>query len=268
MIIAALKNLATLLRAVAADLEYIKSQIQRIADMIDRAAELNDQKMNGFLVCAQDTVEGSVLSTAMLAKIEMFLAAHFLALQDPAILREGTDSISVTYEGGKLGAGLSQTRWGDQAVFLDTTGTLKSLHKALGDLYTVEDEYKLSKLPKYQFMMGMPYVDETINVGEGADLVSKLKDNKYVAYTLQLPNGATLVGHSLRSRTNKFLLKIDAAHNAHILPYRSMIKDGNAVMLDPKYYLAVSLPLLSMGEFMKIASTPAEIEKDIKRTYK
>jgi len=64
MIIAALKNLATLLRAIAADLEYIKSQIQRIADMIDRGAELNDVKMNGFLVCAQDTVEGSVMSTA------------------------------------------------------------------------------------------------------------------------------------------------------------------------------------------------------------
>ena len=117
-------------------------------------------------------------------------------------------------------------------------------------------------------MMGMPYVDETINVGEGADLESKLKDNKYVAYSLKLPNGATLVGHSLRSRTNKFLLKIDASHNAHILPYRSIIKDGKAEMLDPKYYLAVSLPLLSMGEFMQIASTPAEIEKDIKRTYK
>lgn len=64
MVIAALKNLATLLRAVASDLEFIKSQIQRIADMIDRAAELNDVKMNGFLVCAQDTLEGSVLATA------------------------------------------------------------------------------------------------------------------------------------------------------------------------------------------------------------
>ena len=43
---------------------------------------------------------------------------------------------------------------------------------------------------------------------------------------------------------------------------------GKAIMLDPKYYLAVSLPLLTMGEFMKIASAPGEIEKDIKRTYK
>lgn len=148
------------------------------------------------------------------------------------------------------------------------SATLKSLQKALGDLYTVEDKFKLAKLPKYQFMMGMARVDDTLEVGEGADLAAKLKDNKYVAYSLKLPNGATLVGHSLRSRTNKFLLKIDAGHNALILPYRSIIKDGKAIMLDPKYYLAVSLPLLSMGQFMKIASAPAEIEKDIKRTYK
>lgn len=146
--------------------------------------------------------------------------------------------------------------------------TIKSLQAALGDLYTVKDELKMAKLPKYQFMVGMAKVNDTITVAEGADLDTKLKDNKYVAYSLKLPNGSTLVGHNLISRTNKFLLKIDAAHNAHVLPYRSMIKDGKAVMLDPKYYLAVSLPLLSMGEFMKIASAPGEIEKDIKRAYK
>jgi len=64
MIIAAIKNLAALLRAIAADFLYLQSQLQRIADMIDRAADLNDVKLNGFLVCAQDTVEGSVMSTA------------------------------------------------------------------------------------------------------------------------------------------------------------------------------------------------------------
>ena len=64
MIIAALRNLAFLLRAIAADFLYIQSELQRIADMIDRAANLNDVKMNGFLVCAQDTMNGSILSTA------------------------------------------------------------------------------------------------------------------------------------------------------------------------------------------------------------
>jgi len=50
--------------------------------------------------------------------------------------------------------------------------------------------------------------------------------------------------------------------------YESMIKEGKAVILDPKYYLALSLPLLHMSDFMKIASSPEEIEKDIKRAYK
>ncbi|MEN6368463.1 MAG: hypothetical protein ABFD77_02055, partial [Thermotogota bacterium] len=64
MVIAIIKNLAALIRAIAADLLYLQSQLQRIANMIDRAADLNDVKMNGFLVCAQETVEGSVMSTA------------------------------------------------------------------------------------------------------------------------------------------------------------------------------------------------------------
>lgn len=64
MIIAILKNMAYLIRAVASDLLYIQSQLQKIADMIDRASNLNDVKMNGFLVCAQATIEGSVMSTA------------------------------------------------------------------------------------------------------------------------------------------------------------------------------------------------------------
>jgi hypothetical protein len=64
MVKAILHNLATLIRSVANDLNYIKSQLQRIADMIDRAADLNDVKMNGFLVCAQATMNDGTMSTA------------------------------------------------------------------------------------------------------------------------------------------------------------------------------------------------------------
>jgi len=216
-------------------------------------------KANGFSVLATtEPIKGSTVFTITnkeLAATNSWLATLNVLVNEKEVRVQNPSYFGAAYLGDKY-------KYGQFAA------TLTSLQKALGDLYTVTDEFKLAKLAKYQFMMGMPYVDETINVGEGSDLESKLKDNKYVAYSLKLPNGATLVGHSLRSRTNKFLLKIDAAHNALILPYRSMIKDGKAEMLDPKYYLAVSLPLLSMGEFMQIASTPAEIEKDIKRTYK
>jgi hypothetical protein len=216
-------------------------------------------KANGFSILAKTApIKGSTVITVTnkeLKNTNSWLATLNVLVNEKEVRVQNPSYFGAAY-------------LGDKFTYGQFAGTLKSLQKALGDLYTVEDKFKLAKLPKYQFMMGMARVDDTLEVGEGADLAAKLKDNKYVSYSLKLPNGATLVGHNLRSRTNKFLLKIDAGHNAHILPYRSMIKDGKAVMLDPKYYLAVSLPLLSMGEFMKIASTPGEIEKDINRTYK
>lgn len=149
--------------------------------------------------------------------------------------------------------------------------TLKALQAALGDMYEVKDKFELDDLAKYQFMFGMPYLDDTITVAEGDDLLEKVEGenaSKYVAYTLKLPNGMIIVGHKLRNETKQFLTKIKVEHNANILPYESMIKEGKAVILDPKYYLALSLPLLHMSDFMKIASFPEEIEKDIKRAYK
>ena len=149
--------------------------------------------------------------------------------------------------------------------------TLQSLQAVLGDMYEVDEKYVLDDLPKYQFMFGMPYLTDTIKVAEGDDLFSKVtgeNGNKYITYTLKLPNGNVLVGHRLRNRTNKFLQKIEAERDANILPYESMIQGNTAVILDPKYYLALSIPQLSMSEFMKIASAPGEIEKDVTRAYK
>ena len=262
-------TLAFLLALVTAQAEGAKLEIGATAPEVlstyyaakaqDANAVQSKLKANGFSVLATTApIKGSTVIT--ITNKELQATNSWLATLNVLVNEKEVRVQNPSY----FGAAYLQ----DKFKYGQFSGTLKSLQKALGDLHTDKDEFKLSKLAKYQFMMGMPYVDETINVGEGSDLASKLKDNKYVAYSLKLPNGSTLVGHSLRSRTNKFLLKIDAGHNAQILPYRSIIKDGKAVMLDPKYYLAVSLPLLSMGEFMKIASTPGEIEKDIKRTYK
>ena len=151
------------------------------------------------------------------------------------------------------------------------SATLKALQAALGDMHEVDDKFELDDLAKYQFMFGMPYLDDMITVAEGDDLLAKIRGenvSKYIAYTLKLPNGAIIVGHKLRSGTKQFLKKINVERNANILPYESMIKEGKAMILDPKYYLALSLPLLHMSDFMKIASAPEEIEKDIKRAYK
>jgi hypothetical protein len=68
LVIAAIRNVATLLRGIAGELSAMNSQLQRIADGIDRAASLGDAGLNSFLVCAQDTVQQSASATAAALK--------------------------------------------------------------------------------------------------------------------------------------------------------------------------------------------------------
>ena len=146
--------------------------------------------------------------------------------------------------------------------------TIQSLQAALGELYTSEEMLKTEDIAGYHFMMGMPYVNDTIALASGKDLPVKAQKSDKVSYTLALPNGATLVGHKLGKRTSKFLKKIGVTQNAALLPYTVLIKEDKALMLDPKYYLALSLPQLSMSEFMKIATVPDAIKKEFTKVYK
>ena len=146
----------------------------------------------------------------------------------------------------------------------DFKSTLNALEKVLSSMIPVLQQKEIAKLPEYHFMFGMPYLEDTITVAEN---VHSPKAEK-ISYRLKLPNGAILVGHKLTHETTAFLNKIHQYKNAQLLPYESMIKDGKATILDPKYYLALSLPNLSMGEFMKIATTPDAIEKEIEKAYK
>lgn len=68
MIKVALNHLATLLRGIATDFSDVDRRLQTIASQIDRAAELNDPKMNGFLVCSQQDINNTVLSTSQALK--------------------------------------------------------------------------------------------------------------------------------------------------------------------------------------------------------
>ena len=145
--------------------------------------------------------------------------------------------------------------------------TLKALEKILGEMIPTSQQKESSKLPKYHFMFGMPYLEDTIIVAQGDFLHKKLKSSN-ILYQLKLSNGSTLVGHKLSNTTNSFLKKINQEKNAQMLPYQSIIYNKKATILDPKYYLALSLPLLSMSQFMKIASTPDDIEQEIIKAYK
>jgi len=146
------------------------------------------------------------------------------------------------------------------------------INKAFMGLKPNADVYAYDDLDGYHFMMGMPYYEDAAVIGEGSneELVAKAhkyKDGKNLIFELKISDKATLIGYALGKKTSKFPKKI-GTDKAQLLPYTVLIEDGEAKMLAPKFYLAVSYPLLSMGEFMTIATVPGAIEKDLKKPFK
>lgn len=127
-----------------------------------------------------------------------------------------------------------------------------------------EDSVKFQLLPNYQFMNGMPKYHQMITVASGEDLLSKIENNTKIVFTQKLANGSTLIGVDLQKRTKKFTKRI-GTNNAAMLPYPVLIEDNKALILDPKYYIAIMYPKLTMSEFMTIATIPAAIVKDCER---
>lgn len=72
---------------------------------------------------------GNVYYTApQLEVIERWLAAHFYAVRDPRVVTEGAGSVMVRYE-SHVELNLNNTRYGQQAMLLDTAGGLAKLNR-------------------------------------------------------------------------------------------------------------------------------------------
>lgn len=158
----------------------------------------------------------------------------------------------------------------DDYDFAIASKAADKLAAALGKGKPSPDKLKYEDLSEYHFMMGMPYYQDMEIVGEGknSELLAKLKaynGGKNIVFTLNLGD-STLVGFDLSEETKKFVEKI-GTQNAEVLPYMVLIEDEQAKALAAKYYLAVSYPQLSMGEFMTIANTPGDILDDLEAAF-
>ena len=226
-------------------------------------SELKDNlESNGFTILATDEIlEGKTVisfTNESLKNTNSFLSVLHLLVNDTKEIRVQNPSY--------FAAAFLQ----DDYRYGDFNTTLQSLQTALGELHEVEDRYKFADLTEYHFMFGMPKVNDTILVAKGKNLRYKLNDehsSTYISYALELPDGSILVGHKLQAKTYAYLKNVKAQNNALIFPYKVMIKEDRAFTLAPKYFLALSLPLLSMTDFLKIVSAPDEIVKDLKSAY-
>ena len=101
-----------------------------VKDVISTA--LTDTVINACINTANNLLaaNATALSAAsvMLTDIELWLAAHFVAIRDPQAKQKSVaGEYSVTFEKGVSGTGFSATTWGQQALALDFTGTLASM---------------------------------------------------------------------------------------------------------------------------------------------
>lgn len=92
------------------DTELQDSQIQRHLDVAER---LVDRELDGVDQQEKDDVT-------------LYLAAHFAATQEPRAESATVGDVSVSYQGDSE-LGLKSTRYGQQALMLDPTGSLAQL---------------------------------------------------------------------------------------------------------------------------------------------
>jgi len=161
-----------------------------------------------------------------------------------------------------------------QSTFTKFAADLKKAMAPIGNDFTpfgglVEAE----KLKKYHYKIMMPYFTDPVTLRKFASFNEGLqtiegnlkakKGNTVEVYKLVYPNKDIAVfGVGLKSKEDGesyFLPKIGVEHVA-AMPYEIILQGNEATMLHGKYRIALHWPDLSMGTFMKIMSTPGDIE--------
>lgn len=165
-----------------------------------------------------------------------------------------------------LGRAFMQEEYDDTAAM----ASLTKLRETFEGLADSEDKLKAALLPKYHFMTGLPFYQDMITVGVGeshAQLLEEARKSKKVVFEHTLSPTTTLLGVKLGRRTTKFVKKI-GYQNAALLPYPVLIEGEKAKILEPRYYIALMYPMLTMSDFMTIATVPGAIERDCSKIFR
>jgi len=101
-----------------------------VKEIIDTT--LSDVIVTSFIDMASRFIDeilsptGHGLDALRLADVELWLSAHFVAMRDQdegMTTQQGAGDANTTYSGA-FGKGLESTRYGQMAIFLDTSGKL------------------------------------------------------------------------------------------------------------------------------------------------
>ena len=129
------------------------------------------------------------------------------------------------------------------------------------------------KLKKYHYKIMMPYFTDPVTLNEfssfeeglrviEANLKAEKGETLQVYKILYTDEKVAVFGVGLRSKEDgeAYFLPIIGEDHIAAMPYEIILQGKTATMLHGKYRIALSWPDLTMGTFMKIMSTPGDIE--------
>lgn len=168
------------------------------------------------------------------------------------------------------------------STFKKFSDDLKSSLSTIGNEFTpFGGTVSADKLGKYHYKIMMPYFTDPVELNEFSSFEEGLKT---ITTNLEAKKGKTVQVYKLLYTSEKiavfgvglqssedgeayFLPKIGEAHVA-ALPYEIILQGKKATMLHGKYRIALHWPELTMGTFMKIMSTPGDIEDTLEALCK
>lgn len=161
-----------------------------------------------------------------------------------------------------------------KSTFVKFSADLKEALSSVGNEFKpFGGAIEADKLAKYHYKIMMPYFTDPVELKEFAsfeeglkvisnNLKSKKGNTKEVFRLVYSDEKVAVFGVGLQSKEDGesyFLPKIGEDHVA-AMPYEIILQGKEATMLHGKYRLALHWPELTMGTFMKIMSTPGDIE--------
>lgn len=193
--------------------------------------------------------------------------------------KNGVISISMLNPMYLFYAYLGEDIEGKEAQLTKISDEAKHALSSLGEDFTpFGGSVDTEDLMDYKFMAFMPKFDdptklkEFTSFDEGLKTIRKNltegKGNTVKVFELLLhDNNIAIFGVGLinKDEGEAHFLPIIGEDNIAAMPYEIILQGKIATILPGKYRLALHWPTLTMGEFMKIMSTPGDIESTLKK---
>jgi len=147
------------------------------------------------------------------------------------------------------------------------------LSESYGPLFDFGGYLEIEKLKEYHYKVMMPYFDDPIELEEydsfeqglnyiRGKIVASGKDLKSVYEVVNEKTQTAVFGLGLlETETGEgYFLPIIGERHIAAMPYEIILQGNKVSMLHGKYRFALYWPELTMGTFMKIMSTPGDVE--------